>query len=119
MTYTHLAKDDPSIEVFRGVFYKMRRALGTNAFGLNEVRFPPGFEGPEHDESDTGHEEVYIGLEGHGTFTIDGTVVELAEGDYLRVEPGVTRQLVAGPEGLRMLVVGAKPQPAYDGRPSL
>jgi quercetin dioxygenase-like cupin family protein len=24
------------------------------------------------------------------TFTIDGTAVELAEGDYLRVEPGVT-----------------------------
>ena len=53
------------------------------------------------------------------TFTIDGTAVEPAEGDYLRVEPGVTGQLVAGPDGLRMLVVGAKPQPAYDGRPSL
>ena len=36
---------------------------------------PPGIEGPEHDEVDTGHEEVYIVLEGSGTFTIDGEAV--------------------------------------------
>jgi hypothetical protein len=47
------------------------------------------------------------------------THTHLAKDDYLRIEPGVTRQLVAGPEGLRMLVIGAKPRPAYDGRPSL
>jgi quercetin dioxygenase-like cupin family protein len=119
VSYTHLAKDDPSIEAFRGSFYKVRRALGTTAFGLNELRLPPGFEGPEHDETDTGHEEVYIGLEGRGTFTIDGAAVELCPGDYLRVDPSATRQLVAGPDGLRLIVIGAKPQPAYDGRPSL
>ena len=32
---------------------------------------------------------------------------------------GHTRQVLAGPEGMRFIVVGAQPKPAYDGRPSL
>jgi len=35
MTYTLLHGDDPGIESFRGVFMKIRRALGTTAFGIN------------------------------------------------------------------------------------
>lgn len=119
MTYTLLHGDDPSIESFRGVFLKIRRALDTTAFGINELRLPPGFEGLEHDESETGHEEVYIALEGGGTFTIDGEDVRLAAGDYLRVSPTATRKVVAGADGIRLIVVAAKPQPAYDGRESL
>jgi mannose-6-phosphate isomerase-like protein (cupin superfamily) len=117
--YTLLHGDDPSIESIRGVFVKIRKALGTTAFGLNELRMPPGFEGIEHDESKTGHEEVYVVLSGGGTFTIDGEAVEIAAGDYLRVDPSSTRKVVAGPEGLRFLVIGAKAKPEYDGRRTL
>ena len=119
MAYTLLHEGDASIESFRGVFMKMRRALGTTAFGLNELRLPPGAEGVEHDETTTGHEEVYVVLSGGGTFTIDGEDVSVTEGDYLRVDPPSTRRVVAGPEGLRFIVIGAKPQPEYDGRESL
>ena len=119
MVYTLLHGDDPSIESFQGIFVKMRRALGTTAFGLNELRMPPGYEGVEHDESKTGHEEVYAVLSGSGTATIDGEDVALAAGDYLRVDAAATRKIVAGPDGLRFIVIGAKPQPSYDGRPSL
>lgn len=66
MGYTLVNRADPSVEVFRGVFFKMRRALGTTAFGLNEVRMPAGFEGPEHNEMETGHEETYLVLDGQG-----------------------------------------------------
>jgi quercetin dioxygenase-like cupin family protein len=76
-------------------------------------------EGVEHDETETGHEEVYIALAGGGTFTIDGKDVALTAGDYLRIAPTATRQVVAGPDGLRFVVVAAKPQSAYDGRDSL
>jgi hypothetical protein len=31
-----------------GQFFKVRKALGVNAFGLNEVRLPAGESGPEH-----------------------------------------------------------------------
>lgn len=54
VTYTLVHEGDSSIESFRGVFLKMRRALGATAFGLNEVRLPPGAEGSEHDEAATG-----------------------------------------------------------------
>jgi uncharacterized cupin superfamily protein len=119
MAYTLLHEDDPSIESFRGVFLKIRRALGTTAFGLNELRMPPGYEGFEHDESETGHEEVYAVLSGSGAVTIDGREVALAAGDYLRIDAASTRKIVAGPEGLRFIVIGGKPLPEYDGRASL
>ncbi len=119
MTYTLINHDDPSVESFRGVFFKMRRALGTTAFGINEVRLPANAEGIEHDETETGHEEVYIVLGGGGTFTIDGDAVEVGNGDYLRVAADATRTVVAGPEGISFVVVAAKAQPQYDGRSSL
>ena len=48
---------------------------------------------------DTGHEEVYVVIEGSGTFTIDGETVEVAEGDYVRVDPDSTRVVVGGDAG--------------------
>ena len=119
MSYTLLNRDDPSIESFRDAFYKIRRALGTTAFGINEVRLAPDFEGVEHDESETGHEEVYLVLDGGGTFTVGGEVVPVVKGDYLRVDATTVRKAVAGGEGLHFIVVAGKPQPEYDGRPSL
>ena len=117
--YTLVNVEDESVESFRGAFFKLRRALGTNAFGINEIRLPPGRQGVEHDESATGHEEVYVVLDGGGTFTIDGEEVRVKPGDYLRVDPSATRIASAGDEGLRFVAVAAKPQPAYDGRESL
>jgi uncharacterized cupin superfamily protein len=117
--YTLLNHDDPSVESFRGSFYKMRRALGTTAFGINEVRLSPGAEGVEHNEEDTGHEEVYVIIGGSGTFTIDDSSVGVAKGDYVRVDPGSTRLVVAGDDGLTFIAVGSKPLPVYDGRASL
>jgi uncharacterized cupin superfamily protein len=117
--YTHLRRDDPSIESFRGAFLKIRRALGTNAFGINEIRMEPGFVGNEHDELGTGHEEVYAILEGSGTITVDGEEVAVSAGEYLRVDPASTRLAVAGPHGMRFLAIGAKPQSDYDGRDTL
>jgi uncharacterized cupin superfamily protein len=119
MTYTLLHGDDPGIESFRGVFMKIRRALGTTAFGINEVRMPSGASGMEHDEAETGHEEVYLVLDGSGAFTVDGERVAVTAGDYLLVGASANRQAHSGAEGMRFLVVGAQPKGAYDGRESL
>jgi uncharacterized cupin superfamily protein len=119
MGYTLVNRDDPSIESFRGAFFKIRRSLGTTAFGINEVRLPAGAEGIEHDEVETGHEEVYIVLAGGGTFTVDGEGVAVTGGDYLRVDAASRRIVVAGADGISFVVVAAKPQPEYDGRPVL
>jgi uncharacterized cupin superfamily protein len=112
VAYTLLRDGDPEIESINGVFFKLRRALGTTAFGINEVRVPPGGSGREHDEAETGHEEVYVVLAGSGTFTIDGEELAIAAGD-------AKRQVGGGPEGLRFIVVGARPKSVYDGRESL
>ena len=119
MGYTLVNRNDPSIESFRDVFFKMRRSLGATAFGINEIRLPAGLEGIEHDEVETGHEEVYIVLEGGGTMTVDGDVVAVRAGDYLRVDADATRLAAAGPDGLTFVVIAAKPQLEYDGRSSL
>jgi quercetin dioxygenase-like cupin family protein len=119
VAYTLVNVDDPGVENFRGAFFKLRRALGTNAFGINEIRLPAGASGVEHDESHTGHEEVYVVVDGDGTFTVDGDEVAVHPGDYLRVDPAATRRATAGPSGLRFVVVAAKPQSAYDGRETL
>lgn len=119
MAYTLVNHDDPSIESFRGAFFKIRRALGTTAFGINEIRLPAGAEGIEHDETETGHEEVYIVLEGGGTFTVDGEAVGVSEGDYLRVTADAKRVVVAGDDGITFVAVAAQPKPEYDGRASL
>ncbi len=118
MGYTHLGGDDPSIEVFMGTFRKVRAALGVTAFGVNEIRLPAGAQGREHDEADYDEEEVYVGLEGSGTFTVDGEDVSFGAGDYLRVDPGSTRVIVAGDDGLRFLAIGA-PSGSRRGRPML
>jgi uncharacterized cupin superfamily protein len=117
--YTYLERDDPSIESFRGAFFKIRRALGITAFGINEVRLAAGSTGVEHDESATGHEEVYLVLDGDGTFVIDGDRVPVAPGGYLRVDAAATRQVHAGENGIRFVVVAGKPRDEYDGRESL
>jgi quercetin dioxygenase-like cupin family protein len=119
MGYTQINRDDPSIESFRDTFFKIRRALGTTAFGINELRMSAGFEGPEHDEIETGHEEVFIVLEAGGTFTVDGDAVEVVGGDYLRIDAEATRKVVAGEDGLTYVVVAAQPKAEYDGRPTL
>ena len=119
MSYTHLRKDDEAIESFRGAFLKIRKALGTSAFGVNEIRMPPGFVGHEHDEVGTGHEEVDAILEGDGMFTIDGEDVPVGPGEYLRIDPSSTRLAVAGPDGMRFLAIGARPLAEWDGRDTI
>jgi mannose-6-phosphate isomerase-like protein (cupin superfamily) len=60
-----------------------------------------------HDEA----EEVYVVISGSGRAKLDDEIVELAARDALRVSPGVTRQLEAGPEGLELIAFG----PRHDG----
>jgi len=81
--------------------------LGAHAVRMNQFDSPPGFEGFEHDERESGQEEVYVALRGAGVLRVGGASVELVPGRYVLVPPDETRQVVAGPEGLSYLVVGA------------
>jgi quercetin dioxygenase-like cupin family protein len=86
----------------------VRRALGAEAFGINWFEVPPEMAGPEHDESQSGHEEVNVIVRGSGVYRVDGEEVEVRAGTACRFDPETTRQLVAGPEGITMIAVGAR-----------
>jgi uncharacterized cupin superfamily protein len=77
---------------------------GAEAFGIAWVELPPG----AGDERDPGGEEVCAIVRGSGTYEIDGESVEVREGTFVRFDAETTRRLVAGPDGLRMLAVGAR-----------
>ena len=119
MSPRYSVADADRVEPAVGAFRKMRIALGVNAFGINQIEMPPGFAGPQHDESATGHEEVYVVLSGSGDLTVDGDRVELRPGRYVRVAAGATRQITAGDDGLTFTAVGAPEQDAYTGRSTL
>jgi mannose-6-phosphate isomerase-like protein (cupin superfamily) len=83
-------------------------ALGARAIRLNRFDNVPGQAGKEHDERETGQEEIYIVVEGGGVMVVDGAEVELRPGRFVLVDAAATRQVVAGDEGLAYVVVGAE-----------
>ena len=88
-------------------FRKVRRALGVDAFGVNAIVMPPGFEGFEHyhDVQD----ELYFVHQGTVRFEVEGEVRELGPGGLCHVEATTRRKFWnAGDDDLVLLVVGGK-----------
>ena len=86
----------------------VRRQLGVEAFGINWFALPPGAEGREHHETDSGQEEVNVVIEGSGIWRVDGEEVPVRAGTFLRFDPDTTRCPVAGPDGMTFIAVGAR-----------
>ena len=116
MSYTVVDVDDVPAEGPGGAIRFIRRRLGATAFGINEFELGPGAAGLEHDESETGQEEIYVVPRGSGLLRVGGDELELRPGRYVRVDPGVVRQPVAGPDGLAWVAVGAVPGGVYAPR---
>jgi tetratricopeptide (TPR) repeat protein len=98
-----------------GNWTPIRRHFGIAAFGTNAWS---GDEGAEiigdHDETKSGHEELYVVLSGHATFTVAGETVDAPAGTIVFVrDPEVRRAATATAAGTRILTVGAKPGEAY------
>lgn len=122
------------IDAIEGFFERlsMRRVaagLGVSSFGISIEEFgPDADEYPEHDHSadglggkmfaerpqQLGQEEVYVALSGSGTLEADGERYALDPEHIVRVGPSVTRKISAGPDGLRLLALGATPGEAHD-----
>jgi mannose-6-phosphate isomerase-like protein (cupin superfamily) len=97
-----------------GGFVLARAELGVTAFGMQVIQMPPGFDGyPDHDHAETGQEEVYAVLAGSGSMEIEGETVEIDGDTLIRVGPDAKRKVTAGPQGIRMLIVGCAPGEAY------
>ncbi len=100
---------------FGGGFIKARAELGVSAFGMQIIAMPPNYgDYPEHDHAGDGQEEVYVVLDGSGTMDVEGDRVELDRETLVSVPSGIKRKVFAGPQGLRMLVLGGCPGKAYE-----
>jgi mannose-6-phosphate isomerase-like protein (cupin superfamily) len=59
-------------------------------------------------------EEVYFALRGSGTVEADGESYAIDADHAVRVGPEVKRKVRPGPDGLRLLAIGARPGHAYE-----
>jgi tetratricopeptide (TPR) repeat protein len=106
----------------RGRVY-VRRDLDIGSFGVNA--FYQATSGAwvigEHDElapGASGHEELYVVVEGHCTFAVDGEEVDAPRGTALFVrEPAAKRSARATEDGTTVLVVGGRPGEAFEPGP--
>jgi uncharacterized cupin superfamily protein len=91
-------------------WYPLQHALGIDTFGVN--LFVATHAGQalveEHDERESGQQELYLILEGQAVFELDGESVDVEAGSAVAVtEPAVRRSATALIPGTRLLVVGA------------
>ena len=88
-------------------FRKIRSALGVEAFGVNAIVMPPGYEGFHHyhDEQD----ELYFVHSGTARVEVDGEERLLGPGGLVHVTATTERCISnAGDDDLVLLVVGGK-----------
>ncbi len=94
---------------------QIRAHFGIEAFGINAWTGGGG-EGliNDHNESDSGQQELYFVLTGRATFTIDGEEVDAPAGTFVYAgDPATQRQAVAAELDTTVLALGAKPGEAY------
>ena len=105
--------DVQGIPVFGTLVWKpVRKTLGVTAFGINAyVAAEAGDEVvEEHDETALGHEEIYLVVAGHATFTVDGETVDAPRGTLVYLDdPEQKRHAVATERGTTVLAIGGVP----------
>lgn len=105
MAHAVIHTDD--VEAKNGVFKPLTGELGVGAFRINQLSLPGGAEGPEHDHSADGQDEVYVVIAGGGTLVAEGEEFELRPGNVVFCSPDARRQMKAGDAGLTWVGIGA------------
>ena len=84
-----------------------RADLEAETTGLAYIILRPGRRsafGHRHQEA----EEIYVVLAGTGRIKLDDEIIDIRPLDSIRMAPGVTRALEAGPDGLEILAFGPR-----------
>jgi len=92
-------------------WYPIQHHFDLSAFGVN------GFGGAsgtrlvaEHDETQSGQEELYVVIEGTARFIIDGEAFQASAVSLVAIpDPSVRRSAVAVEDGTLLLAIGASP----------
>jgi quercetin dioxygenase-like cupin family protein len=91
-----------------------RKHMNSEHLGVTQFRFGAGARPPfghRHREQ----EEAYVVTSGSGRVKLDDEIVDLKQGDLLRVAPHVVRAFEAGPDGLELIAVGNDRPEGGDG----
>lgn len=97
-----------------GFAHLVREGMGITAFGVQIMTLPPDYETEAHDESDSGQQELYVGLAGAGAVVVQNRELPLDSEHLVRVDAGSDRTLRSGPRGLRVLCIGSVPGGVYE-----
>jgi hypothetical protein len=89
----------------------LRHRLGVTAFGLNAYRAPEAGVQVivDHDETDSGHQEVYVVLSGEASFAVGTETIDAPAGTVIFIEdPSLSRVGIAKEPGTTVLAIGAQ-----------
>jgi len=100
---------------FGGAFVRVRAELGITAFGVQVVELPPDSRdlAPEHDHRHDGQEELYLLLSGSAEVVVPDGTIALDPETFVRLGAQVRRRIRSGPQGARVLMIGAVPGQPY------
>ncbi len=104
---SHQVVHASDVEASHGVFRALTGPLGVAGFKVNQLELPAGREGPEHDHTANGEEEVYAVIAGGGVLRVDGEEIPLQPGHFVYCPPDARRQMVAGSDGLTWIGIGS------------
>ncbi len=95
----------------------VRRTLDIGAFGINSYIAPNAGDDvvEEHSETSLGHEEVYVVLSGHATFTLGDETLDAPVGTLVFIrDPDVRRHARAEEPGTSVLAIGGPRDAVYE-----
>ena len=109
--YAVVTFDELALGQMGARWHPVRRTLGIQAFGMNAWSATEDGEQVigEHDEADgEEHEEVYVVVSGHATFTLEGETFDAPAGTIVHVPDPAVKRGAVGERGTTILAVGAK-----------
>ena len=96
----------------------VRHHFNITAFGINAVTKDEGnVLIPEHDETESGQQELYFVHAGEVKATLDGEEVTVPAGSLVHCEPGAKRKFESAATPTTLIVIGGTPGKAYEVGP--
>lgn len=92
------------------VWKPVRKPLGITAFGINAYTAANAGDDVVEDHVEQTHEEAYVVIRGHATFTVDGEEIDAPWGTIVFLDdPTQRRHAIAKEPGTTVLAIGGKP----------
>jgi uncharacterized cupin superfamily protein len=104
-----------SVPAYDAELVFLRHGLGVCSFGMQVERLPAHYRAYEqHDERESGQEEIYTLIEGSARLLVAGEEHPLRPGVFARVGPTTRRKIVTDEEPALLLCLGGRRGEAYE-----